>query len=502
MASEILLEARRIVKDFPSTRALDNVSFDVRRGEVHALVGENGAGKSTLVKIICGAYRPNAGSLWIEGREIKVHSPHDAFKIGVATVYQEFNLLPDLSVLANLYLGREETALGFLRKKHMARFARENCARVGLEVDERTPVAKLSMAEKQLLEIAKAIAFKAKVIFMDEPTAVLTEIETRKLFEVIRLLKAQGLSVVYISHRINELFEIADRVTVLKDGKHVVTSPIGDFKSGEDIVKLMIGRETSADYYGKAREKETSEKVVLSVQGLAGGKVKDASLELHEGEILGLAGLVGSGRTEIIRLITGADKKRTGRISVGGHKVRINSPRDSIRNRIGYVPEDRALQGVILDWGIVPNLSLAALKSISSVGFVRTKEERSLVKDCIDRLRIKTAGLNVLIKGLSGGNQQKVAVAKWLATNSKILILDEPTRGIDVGAKADIYRILRQLSDEGISLIIVSSELQELLNLCDRIIVVRNGRIITSIPRRDATEEVIMMYATGQVTSL
>ena len=500
MTAPATLIASNISKRFASTQALENVSFSVLPGEVHALVGENGAGKSTLVKIICGAHKCDQGEIIINGNKVAIECPKDALEMGIATMYQEFNLLPDLSVTANLFIGREKTgALNIMKFREMQKEAKKLCHEIGLNVDERTLVASLSTAEKQLLEIVKGIVFKARIIFMDEPSAILTESEVHNLFRIIRKLTAEGVSIVYISHRLEEIFEIADIVTVLKDGKHVITAPIENFKSKEDVVRYMIGREISEDFYGKRIDENvdhTSE--ILSVRGLNSSKIRNASFKLYKGEILGLAGLVGSGRTEIVRLLFGADKKDSGQLKIDNKEVEITSPQQAIKNGIGLIPEDRALQGIILDQTIRSNVSLAIFHKLIKFGIVDFKLQKEIVIGFVKKLGIKLSSIESMAKNLSGGNQQKAIIAKWLATQSQILIMDEPTRGIDVGAKAEIYRILRELAAQGVSLIVVSSELPEILSLCDRILVVRDGQIVSELSHEEATEELIMLYATGQ----
>ncbi len=500
MGETPILYAEHISKRFDTTQALDDVTFEVMPGEVHALVGENGAGKSTLVKIICGAHHSDAGRILLNGKECVIKGPKDALNHGIASIYQEFSLLQDMSVTSNLFVGREKTtALGIIKTKEMQQQARELCRTIGLDIDEKQTVSSLSTAEKQMLEIVKGIAFHAKIIFMDEPSAILTESEVQNLFSIIRSLTKKGVTIVYISHRLKEIFEIADRVTVLKDGKHVITAPIEDFKTKEDIVRYMIGREIVSDYYSRSVKHQVNMKEqVLSVKNLSGEKVQNISFNLYKGEILGFSGLVGAGRTEIVKMLFGADKSNKGEIWIRGNAVEISSPKQAIKNGIGFIPEDRAMEGIILEHSIRSNISLAVLDRLVSRGFINFKKQKGLVQDYINRMAIKLTGQNTLARQLSGGNQQKAIVAKWLATESKILIMDEPTRGIDVGAKAEIYRILRSLADQGVSLIIVSSELPETLSLCDRVLVVREGKIVAEVSREAATEELIMLYATGQ----
>ncbi len=501
MEATPIISAKNISKRFLSTQALDGVTFNIKPGEVHALVGENGAGKSTLVKIICGAYQSDTGEILLNGKAAAIKSPKDALNNGIAAIYQEFSLLQKMSVTSNLFIGREQTGiLGIAKYKDMQAQAKRLCESVGLEVDVKKPVELLSTAEKQLLEIVKGIAFNAKVIFMDEPSAILTESEVENLFGIIKKLTEKRVAIVYISHRLEEIFKVADCVTVLKDGKHIITAPIGHFKSKEDVIRYMIGREISNDFYGKSEGHIVDKsKVVLSTKNLSGEKISGISFELYKGEILGFSGLVGAGRTEIVKLLYGADKKKNGKVYINGSPVEIKTPKHAIQNGIGFVPEDRALEGIILGHSIRANVSLAILDQLIKFGIIDFKEQKKIVQTYVESMGIKLPSINTLAAKLSGGNQQKAIVAKWLATESKILIMDEPTRGIDVGAKADIYRILRRLADKGVSLIIVSSELPETLSICDRILVVREGKIASCISREEATEELVMLHATGQI---
>lgn len=494
-----ILEIKNISKHFGHIKALDNVSLEVNRGEIHALVGENGAGKSTLVKIICGAIKPDVGEILVEGKPVSISNPRDAFGLGIATMYQEFSLLQDMSIWENLFIGRENTReFGFLNIREMKKTAQELCAIVKLKKDVRTPVYFLSAAEKQLLEILKGIAFKAKIIFMDEPSATLTIEEVKYLFEIIRKLKDEGVSIVYISHRLGEIFEIADQVTILKDGRKVTSAPVNQFNNREDIVKLMVGRDIPEDFFGrKSFHAIDHNQSVLSVKNLNSEKVHDVSFNLYKGEILGFAGLVGAGRTEIMRLIFGADKKNSGQIKINNKLANITSPQIAIKNGLGLIPEERKTQGIFLEQSIKDNCSLSILNELSKFSFLNLKREREIVSNSVRQLGVKTDSIKSPVGSLSGGNQQKVVLAKWLANQKlNILILDEPTRGIDVGAKTEIYNILKNLAESGLSLIVVSSELNELLQICDRILVVRNGKIVADLSANEADEEKIMKYAT------
>ncbi|MFQ6097544.1 MAG: sugar ABC transporter ATP-binding protein [Armatimonadota bacterium] len=494
-SSDTVLSMLHITKQYPGVLAVDDVSFHLRRGEVHALVGENGAGKSTLMKILAGAVPRDAGEILIDGRAAEINSPQDAMAAGVSTIYQEFNLVPYLSVAENIYLGREPTVLaGFVDWRRMRHDAAKVLKRIGAEMSPRTLVKDLSVAEQQMTEIAKALSTDAKVIVMDEPSATLTEHELDALFRQIQRLKSQGVSVVYISHRLEEVFEVADRVTVLRDGRLIGTHDVADVDHGA-IVRMMVGRELEyADEAPSTRDDE----VLLSVRGLSRGTaVRDVSFDLYRGEIIGIAGLVGAGRTELARLIFGADRRDAGEIRLYGQPVPLATPREAIRRGIGFVTEDRKLQGLILGMALKENVTLANLDEVTSAGFIRKRREDKVASDFVKRLDIRTPSVAQLTINLSGGNQQKVVLAKWLFTRSRVLIFDEPTRGIDVGSKAEIHNIMRQVAAEGAGVIMISSELPEILKMSDRILVMREGRLVGELARAEATQERIMLLATG-----
>ena len=483
-----------ITKDFPGVRALEGVTLEVRRGEVHALVGENGAGKSTLMKILAGAVLRDRGEIRIAGDPVEISSPHAAQELGVSMIYQEFNLVPHLSVAENVFLGREpELFPGVIDWKRMYHDARAVLERLGVQLEVREPVSRLSVAQRQMVEIAKAISARAKIIVMDEPSATLTEHELTRLFDLIRTLRADGVSIIYISHRLEEIFEIADRVTVLRDGRLIATHPVSEV-SKDDVIRMMVGRQLSAQI--PKREVEIGAET-LRVEGLSGGVVRDVSFGVRAGEIVCLTGLVGAGRTEVARLIFGADPKAAGRILVSGHEVRIRSPRDAIRRGIGFVTEDRKEQGLVLGLTVRENVTLANLELLSYHGFIRRRQERGAAARFIDSLRIRTPSMEQLTRNLSGGNQQKVVLAKWLLTESKILLFDEPTRGIDVGTKAEIYQLMGDLAARGVAMLMITSELSEAVGMADRLLVMHEGRIAAEISRREATPEKIMFYATG-----
>ena len=484
----------RITKDFPGVRALGGVTLEVRRGEVHALVGENGAGKSTLMKILAGAVLGDKGEIRIEGRPVEIASPHAAQELGVSMIYQEFNLVPHLTVAENIWLGREPQVLpGIIDWGRMFRDAAAVLARLGVNIDPRTPVARLSVAQQQMVEIAKAISARAKLIVMDEPSATLTEHELARLFDLIRALRDDGVSIVYISHRLEEIFEIADRVTVLRDGQVIGTHQVRDVTK-DDIIRMMVGRQLTAQI--PKRQVEMGQEA-LRVEGLSGGIVRDVSFVVRAGEIVCLTGLVGAGRTEVARLIFGAEPRASGHIFIHGKEARIRSPRDAIRHGVGFVTEDRKEQGLVLGLTVRENVTLAHLDLLSHYGFIRRQQERSAARRFIEALGIRTPSPEQVTRNLSGGTQQKVVLAKWLLTESRVLLFDEPTRGIDVGAKAEIYQLMGGLAASGVAMVMITSELPEAIGMGDRILVMHEGRIAAEMPRAEATQEQIMFYATG-----
>ncbi len=494
--SENGVEVLRVVditKDFPGVRALDKVHFDLASGEVHALVGENGAGKSTLVKIISGAYKQDAGEIYFQGERIEIQSPRDAIERGISTIHQEFNLVPSLDAAANIFLGREpRSRLGKINKKMIIEWTKELFDRIGLEADPRTPVKSLSVAQKQLVEICKAISIDAKVLIMDEPTAVLAKKEKDQLFETIRALKDRGIAIIYISHRLEELFHIADRVTVLRDGQYVGTVKISDADK-HSITRMMIGRDIS-DQYPKDNQPSNTE--VLRVENLTWGRsVRGVSFHVSRGEILGISGLVGSGTSELGKLIFGVIPPDSGRIFLENRELRLESPKSAIDNGLVLVPEDRKLQGLILGLDIEENLTLASLDLLGSGGIIRGNSLRRTSLDIITKLNIRPPDPHRAVKTLSGGNQQKVVVGKWLLKPSKVFIFAEPTRGVDVGAKVEIYRLISEIANRGAAVIVISSDLQEILGLSDRILVMKDGRVAREFDRKEANEELVMSNA-------
>jgi ribose transport system ATP-binding protein len=483
-----------IVKDFPGVRALDGVTLEVLPGEVHALVGENGAGKSTLMKILAGALAQDAGQLIINGAPTRIISPQHAQALGISMIYQEFNLVPYLSVAENIFLGREpKLAWGLIDWGRMHRDAEAILDRLGVRLDVRTPITQLSVAQQQMVEIAKAISYRAKIIVMDEPSATLTEHELARLFELIRALQAEGVSIIYISHRLEEIFEIADRVTVLRDGRWIGTHPVSEVDR-DQLIKMMVGRELTEKI---PKRPAALGDVLLRVEGLSGGSVRDVSFTVRRGEVLGLTGLVGAGRTEVARMIFGADPREAGVIELNGRRLNIRSPSDAIRHGIGFVTEDRKGQGLVVGLSVRENVTLANLDLLAVWGIIRRGRELSAVRQAIDDLRIRTPSTEQIVNNLSGGNQQKVVLAKWLFTQSRLLILDEPTRGIDVGAKVEIYNLMNALAERGVGMIMISSELPEAIGMSDRILVMHEGRVAAELSREEAAQETIMRYATG-----
>ncbi len=477
-------------------RALRGVSFDLRAGEVHALLGENGAGKSTLIKVITGAHQPDGGTIAVGGEEVGQLTPARARALGIACIYQQPALFPDLSVAENIALRLEKTsAFQRVRWAEMRRCAVELLQRIGAKIDPEKEVRALSMPEQQLVEIACALGAGARIVIMDEPTASLTQNEQHLLFAVVRDLRAQGVGVIYISHRLEEIFALADRVTVLRDGESVGTNPV-DAINETSLIRMMVGREVSAIY---PPAESAPGAVVLALRGVgcAEGGVRDITLEVRAGEIVGLAGLVGAGRTELARILFGITPADSGEMLLGGERVRISSPREAIAHGIAYVPEDRRRHGVILEMPIAANMTMAIHPRIFPGAWLRFGAERSLALDFIRDLAVKTFGPEAPGGSLSGGNQQKVALARWLATRPRLLILDEPTQGVDVGAKGEIHKIIRRLAKDGLAVLMISSDLPEVLGMSDRIAVMRGGTI-TALLSGESDAHDVMAAALGQ----
>lgn len=469
-----ILEVKHLSKYYAGVKALDDVSLSFRRGEIHALAGENGAGKSTLIKSITGAIEPTAGTIVLEGQSYSKLNPIDAIEKGIAAIYQEFTLIPHLTVAENIFFGKEISHKGFVDKHAMNREVAKLLKEMDIDLNPASYVCDLGIAYQQIVEIVKAVAANSKILIMDEPTAPLTNRETEMLFGIIKKLRERQVTIIYISHRMDEIFRICDRVSVMRDGKYICTENTADI----DVHKLvahMVGRELGEDY--PQRTKPLGEEV-LSVDNLHSEKVNGVSFKLHKGEILGFGGLVGAGRTEVMQAIFGADRKTDGTISIRGNKVNISSPTQALAHGIGLIPEDRKNQGVLLGLSIRENITFSSLKQAMKGPFVSRKRDLAIAEEYTQKLKIKTPSVNQLVKNLSGGNQQKVVLAKALATRCDIIIFDEPTRGIDVGAKQEIYHLMRKLADEeGKSIIMVSSEMPELIGMSDRILVMRHGKI-------------------------
>lgn len=498
-----LLRMTGISKSFPGVKALENVDFVVGEAEIHAFLGENGAGKSTLLKILSGAQAPDSGSIEFDGKPVTFATPHDAQKAGIVTIYQEFTLAPDMTIAENVFIGREPGSRFFVNHARMEDETRALCRRIGLDRDPSTRVRDLAVAEQQMVEIARALSMKSRLIVMDEPTSALSRSEVEKLYVIIRALKAEGISTIFVTHRLEEVFEICDSYTVLRDGRLVGAGLVKDTNI-EGIIRMMVGREVGllAPRQGTSAQTETA----LEVKNLSRRRkatdssaieLHDVSFKLHKGEILGIAGLVGAGRTESARAIFGADRIDSGEVLVGGKSVTIRSPADAIAHGIGLVPEDRKQQALFLGLAIRTNLSIAVHSSISSWGsFISIRKEKALVEDYRQKLNIRMASGEQLVGNLSGGNQQKVVLARWLALRPSVLIVDEPTRGIDVGAKVEVHNLLIEMARNGIAIIVISSELPEVLALADRIVTMREGRVTGEVPNRGATQEQLMMLMT------
>ena len=495
MDSAKMLEMKGICKYFSGVKALNNVDLTVRKGEVHALLGENGAGKSTLIKILSGSLERDAGEIRFDGISRGKYSPQAAIAMGISVIYQELNLIPEMTVEENLSLGKELNRGVFLDRAAMSRRAVEIMKTFEIDIDIGAQVGRLSVAYQQMVEILKAMLNNSQLVVMDEPSATLTNSELKVLFRIIGELKQQGKSVIYISHRLEEIEEIADRVTILRDGEFVTTRDMCDV-SMKELIHFMVGHEVSEEY---PAPRAAQNEVVLSVSHLRNGRVRDVNFELHCGEILGIAGLVGAGRTEIARSIFGADRYE-GEIRVHGEPVKMRTPKDGIRRRIALIPEDRKTQGALLDMTVAENMTISCLDSLSKGPFIRKKAERELVDQNIGKLRIRVSSPRQKIKNLSGGNQQKVIVTKWFATNSDIMLFDEPTRGIDVGAKHEIYEIMSSIVKSGKSIVMISSELPELIGMSDRILVMYEGQQMGILDEAEGeiTQELIMTLASGK----
>jgi len=486
-----LLRIEGVRKTFPGVVALDGVDFDLRSGEVHVLLGENGAGKSTLIKMLSGAHRPDGGKIFVGGQEVRIHGAQDAEKLKIATIYQEFNLVPDLTVAENIFLGRQPRRFGMIDRRRMEADAEVLLRRVGLRVPPRTRVRELGIARLQMVEIAKALSLDARVLIMDEPTAVLTSEEVDKLFGIVRQLRADGVGVVFITHHLDEIAALGDRVTVLRDGRSIGQVPASTPEA--ELVQLMVGRSIDQQY---PRERQETGRPLLSVRGLTRtGVFHDISFDVKAGEVVGIAGLVGAGRTEVARAVFGADPYDAGTVEVCGERLGKHDVTAAMGAGIGLVPEDRKGQGLVLDASVQENLGLVTLRSATRSGLVDVKGQRSAAARIAEQLGVRMAGLGQHVRTLSGGNQQKVVIGKWLLADTRVLILDEPTRGIDVGAKVEIYQLVNELTASGHAVLMISSDLPEVLGMSDRVLVMAQGRIAGELPAHEATQDAVMALA-------
>jgi ribose transport system ATP-binding protein len=494
----MLLEMNNIRKQYPGVLALSDVHFELLPGEVHCLLGENGAGKSTLMKVLSGAIRKDSGAIIIDGKDVDIQSPHDSQSFGIGMIYQDFKLVPELSVAENISLGSEPTrgSSPLIDFPKMRERARQALAQLGEDIAPDAVVSTLSVAQRQMVEIAKAISKNVRILAMDEPSAPLTEKEMKNLFAVIRRLKAEGVGIIYISHRLEEIFEIGDRITILRDGKFIHTCLVSE-ADRPGLVRWMVGRELEQEY---PHTSHAAGEEILSVSALNAGMLKNISLNVRRGEVLGLAGLVGAGRSELARVIFGADRMESGTITLEGKKIRPSSPRNAIDLGIGLLTEDRNKYGLIMQMTVRENISLSNLREIMSGLFISRQRDNAAAEKFTSDLRIKTPSIEQEVENLSGGNRQKVVLARWLFTKSKILIFDEPTVGIDVGVKYEIYMLIDRLVKEGIGVIVISSDLPELLGISDRIAVMWDGKIAGILDRKDATQEKVMTLATGGTT--
>ncbi|MFN8444396.1 MAG: sugar ABC transporter ATP-binding protein [Caldilineaceae bacterium] len=508
-----LLWVENVSKSFPGVQALDGVSLHVKRGEVLGLIGQNGAGKSTLMKILSGVYGVDQGAIYVEGQPVQLQTPHQAQELGIAIIYQELNLIPNLTVMENIFVGREPGPGFLLSRQQLQKRTQAILNQLKLAVSPTAIVRNLSVAEQQMVEIAKSISRQVKVLIMDEPTSALSESEVATLFNLIRELKQNGIGIIFISHRLEEVLQLCDRVTVLRDGKPVGEVAVQDVNK-EDLIRLMVGRSLETFFHQAETAvagNPATQDIVLEVRNLSrrGNALNpntqvlsNISFQLRRGEILGLAGLVGAGRTELVRMLFGADRRDSGEILLAGKPVQINSPEDAIRLGIGLVPEDRKAQGLILNMAVRQNMSLANLDGFSRLGFVRRRNEAQNVQKYIQRFQIRTPSMERPVVNLSGGNQQKVVIAKWLMVQPKVLIMDEPTRGIDVGAKSEIYELMHQLVASGISIIMISSEFPELLAMCDRAFCLCEGRMTGELTKNELSVETLMQYCTYRANVL
>ena len=495
MSANFILNMSDITKRFPGVLALDHVSLRVKKGEVHALLGENGAGKSTLMKILAGAYVKDEGEIEVFSKKTELGNPKAAENLGISIIYQELNLIPTLTVAENIFLGRYKMRGSIqVNWKEVYAAAEELLQELGVDVKATDYIRDLGIAQQQMVEVAKALSMKAKIIIMDEPSAPLTERETKNLFRIVKQLKESGVSIIYISHRLEEVLEICDRATVMRDGTTIKEIEIANVTMDE-IIRLMVGRELK-DKYPRI-EKEIGKELFRVENLCAGSKVQNINFSVREGEVLCVGGLVGAGRTETVRAVFGLDAKTSGKIFIDGKECEIRNPKDAIRAGIGFVTEDRKGEGLILKLGVGENVTLAALDSFRSGIHLNLGKEKNTVSEYVSRLNIKTPSIFQKVENLSGGNQQKVVLAKWLLSKCRVLILDEPSRGIDVGAKIEVYNLINELAKEGKAILVITSEIPELLGICDRVVVMARGRVSGTLTREEANQEAIMTLAVG-----
>ena len=500
MSDGYVLEMRNITKTFPGVKALDNVSFNLRKGEVHALIGENGAGKSTLIKILGGLFPPDSGEIYLDSAKMNIHSPLDSINKKISIIYQEFNLVPTLSIGENIFLGKEIKQANVIDRKLMNKKSDAIIKDLGLSnIDCSSEVSELSVAQQQMVEIAKALFNDSNIIVMDEPTAVLTQKESEALFEIIDNLKNNGVSIIYISHRLEEVQQLSDRITVFRDGQFITEIDNKNKDTDkETMVKQMVGRDL-VDYFPE-RIIKPEDDVVLDVDGITkDGMFYDINFQLHKGEILGFFGLVGAGRTEVMKSIFGEISPDNGSVKIDGKEVKIKDPSTAIKNNIILVPEDRKKEGLVLIMSLADNIALPNPNLVSKTGVLNKKKKHKLAKKYVESLQIRPAIADREAGNFSGGNQQKIVIGKWLATKPRVIILDEPTRGIDIGAKREIYDIINQLTEEGVSVIVVSSEMLEVLGICDRVLIMHEGRINGEFKQEDCSQESLMACAAGIV---
>ena len=488
MDNNYILTLKNITKEFPGVKALDDVTINIERGTIHGLVGENGAGKSTLIKILAGIYQPNKGEIILDGKLCRFNSPIEARRAGISVVHQEIKLAEPLSVAENMFLGNVQLKNGLVDWKGMRRRAREIVEDLGMDIDINAQVSSLTVAKKQIVEIMHAINNNSRILIMDEPSAVLTDRELEVMFRIVKQLRDEGITIIYISHRLDEIFGLCSNVSVLRDGCHIDTIPVASVDR-QGLINMMVGREMGQEY---PKEVGNVGGTILEVKNLSRGILQDISFEVKSGEVFGISGLVGAGRTELARAILGIDKPESGEVYVRGKKVHYRTFADAIRDGLGLIPEDRKLQGLVQIMSVKRNTTLVNMKRVLRAGVISSSLEEKLSKEYADKLHVVTPSMETEVQYLSGGNQQKVVIAKWLFQNSEILFLDEPTRGIDVGAKAEIYRLINRMAKEGKTIIMISSEMPELLGMCDRIMVMHEGHKMGELNAAEATQEKIM----------